>query len=162
MSELRPTTQPNNDTSKSPETSPRKKAKVLAALGGAVFLLAGCSESSQDYGTQNPEVTAITIEDGANVRSNPAVGSYPETDTLIHKVELDEISDEIIVATPKGVYEHSDADGKWFGIPATDLPKGFITENEDADGIYWVNEAKASENLIPNKTNVNPAPVAAK
>jgi len=162
MSELHPATQPNNDTSKSPETSPRKKAKVLAALGGAVFLLAGCSESSQDYGTPNPNATSVTIEDGANVRSNPAVGSYPEIDTLIHKVELDKISDKITVSTPNGVYEHSDADGKWFGISATDLPKTFTAENKDADGIYWINEAKASENLIANKTSVNPVPVTAK
>jgi long-subunit fatty acid transport protein len=128
--------------------------KLAAVAGGLTLALAGCSSSfdKPDYGEPNPAATSVTIENGANLRTSPNVGSSADEATLLHTVELDTIATEVVVPTPHGVYEHHDsANGNWIGISATDLPQAFNDEYSDSDGIIWVNEQMAKETVVANQ-----------
>lgn len=162
MTEIQPTITSNIEYRKTSEFYRNKKNKLIAAGSLTLALLSsGCSSANFNYGEPNPNDTSMTLDQDGLIRTEPVVSQQGE-DNIIYKIDLGGIANQVTIDTPGGVYESSNGDGKWFGIPAKDLPKKFTAEHQDTDGIYWVNEIKAKVGLIPNKTSVNPAPTLAK
>lgn len=127
---------------------PRRPSRLLVAAVGSVTVamaIAGCDSEKINYGEANPQVTAVTIQDEAILRTEPLLNTSDNI-TELHKVASETIP------TPDGVYETSNNNGKWFGIKASDFPEGFGDAKNDTDGIIWVNEAKAKENKAPSQT----------
>ena len=131
------------------KTTGKKVAKLAAFAGGTALLLSGCStEAEPDYGTPNPEITSVTIKDGANLRESPHVIDEDGRTNFLHQVNLDDIQTETPIPTPNGAYIYPDGpNGDWIGISASDLPEDFDDKYKDSDGIIWVNEQMATENV---------------
>lgn len=143
----------NSETNETKKMRRRPSRLLVAAVGSVtvVMAIAGCDSEKINYGEANPQVTAVTIQDEAILRTEPLLNTSDNI-TELDKVKLDSTVASKTIPTPDGVYETSNNNGKWFGIKASDFPEGFGDAKNDTDGIIWVNEAKAKENKAPSQT----------
>lgn len=133
-------------------------AAVLAGTTG----ITGCSaqEKSSDpfieaQYTADPDVTSVTIEEGARIRETPGV---LEDEYANNRIE--EADEAIDVATDKGITISGDtANGDWYGISVDDMqqadPDFDIKDDTDGDGTVWVNSQKAHTHKSDETANTN-------
>jgi hypothetical protein len=115
---------------------------VLVALGTTA-----CSDAEgapNREGTPNPNITSITVQDGARIREKPIVpGQYEGDDTLLAEVDQGDV-----IETPGGVKTYEDNNGEWYTIPAKEAAE-LVTDEEDKEAILavegdvWVNDDRA-------------------
>ena len=118
---------------------------VIIGLGAAAC---GGAESGDDY-EKNPNVTSVTIHEGANIRSEP------------HKVDPDKgpdnqlatLEEPATLETPDGVTTSEDRNGVWVQLPAEYVARILESQGQggaakrvagDEDGKVWVNWQKAT------------------
>lgn len=121
---------------------------ALVGIGGIASLNHQSSESLAGNISQaefNTSISSVTLEDGANLRSDPFVQDKDVSNRL-DQLDLGD-TDSIVITTEDGVQVSENEDGTWYGIRADDLtePLDIGVEN-DKDGVVWVNEDSASEN----------------
>jgi hypothetical protein len=116
---------------------------LLIALGTTAC--AGAEEGIDREGKLNPNITSITVQDGARVREEPLVpGQYEGQDTL-----LAEVDHAGVIETPGGVHTYDDNNGEWYTVPAKEAAK-LVTDKEDKEallamnGDVWVNDDRAT------------------
>ena len=135
------------------------RGRAVAGLGSAALAAAIAFGSVASLGNQSNEVqsgnisqaefnttiSSVTLEDGANLRSDPFVQDKDMSNRL-DQLDLGDTKD-IVITTEDGVQISEDEDGTWYGIKADNLTELLDVDVEnDKDGIVWVNEDRASEN----------------
>lgn len=133
------------DTQKLLEATPVKYGVRIGAAAVGVVLaaeaLSGLSGGNSDPNKYeiNQNVSSVTLEEGANIRHDPLVGSAEDS------LPLHTLDHETTIATPAGAYHAEESrNGSWVGVNATDIPN--FDASNDKDGIVWVNYQKASTN----------------
>lgn len=113
-----------------------KTAAIPLIAVGAISTLSGCGEG----GSNNPErfgepsdYSSVTLEDGATVRSDPAVINTRDGRSSNILTTLEGTTE---ASGP--VYTFRNEDGKWYGVPQQE-----VGVDNDNDGIVWVNEQRA-------------------
>lgn len=123
-------------------------AAALVGIGGIASLNHQSSESLAGNISQaefNTSISSVTLEDGANLRSDPFVQDKDVSNRL-DQLDLGD-TDSIVITTEDGVQVSDSEDGTWYGIKADDLTELLDVDVEnDKDGIVWVNEDRVSEN----------------
>ena len=129
-------------------TLDRLKRFVPVVIIGLGATACGGAESGDDY-KKNPNVTSVTIHEGANIRSEP------------HKADADEGPDNKLATlekpatleTPDGVTTSEDRNGAWVQLPAEDVVRILDSQGQggaakrvagDEDSKVWVNWQKAT------------------
>lgn len=117
---------------------------VLGAIG-----LSACSDT-EPYGNIMPEVSALSICDGANIRNEPRVNdqSAPERGRVVGTVDYGDSPEGTCYTIPaeEVLVAQDFNNGNWYGIPNGDLNRGLggqIVELKDDSQIVWINEQKA-------------------
>ena len=106
---------------------------LAASLAGLDSLKGGSNDPARFE--QNPNVQAVHIEEGANLRYDP----YVDQDNYIAT-----LGQEVTVTTPGGIHQHEELhNGHWLGVNATDIPN--FDAKGDKDGIIWINQQTATE-----------------
>lgn len=131
------------------------RAAPAVALLGATACGAEAGSVTRDNAEPHPDVTSITIKDGATVREEPVV-TDPAQGSKYNVTGV--LKDTVVVDTPDGAViatdQSNEANGKWYQVPANTMKKAFKAEgNEDAakaveddeDGQVWVNEVNITE-----------------
>lgn len=92
-----------------------------------------------------PEVSSVTIENGAELLSDPPTDSS-KNGYVLYKLNLDGTAKKIDVSTPGGVSEVFFKGHKFIGIPITDLLPELQTKvKDDSDGKVWFDDQDNSE-----------------
>lgn len=129
-------------------TLDKLKRFVPVAIIGLGAAACGGAEGGDDY-EKNPNVTSVTIHEGANIRSEP------------HKADSDEgpgnklatLEKPATLKTPDGVTTSEDRNGVWVQLPAKDVAGILDSQGQggaakrvegDEDGKVWVNWQKAT------------------
>lgn len=117
---------------------------LVALLAGGIHYLSkvgaggGDFKDNTDLFNSDNTIQEITLKPNANIRYDHTTGGQ-DVNNLIESVK-----DETKVPIDKDtVYIHDEGEagnGKWYGLPATDLEKVGIDASVDKDGIAWVNE----------------------
>lgn len=136
------------DTQKLLEAAPIKYGVRIGAAVVGIALAAeafgGLSGGNSDPNKYeiNQNVSSVTLEEGANIRHDPLVGSAEDSlpiHTLDHATTID---------TPSGAYHAEEyRNGSWVGIKLTDIDPAAIPNFDtkgDKDGIGWINNQKVS------------------
>ena len=121
-------------------------AVVLLTALGATACGASGEQGADRKGKNNPNITSVTIQDGARLRENPIVpGQYEDDGTLL--TELDRGG---VIETPNGVSTFTDDNGEWYAMSAEEAA-GLATDEDDKeailkddDGKVWVNDDRAT------------------
>lgn len=124
-------------------TLDKLKRFVPVAIIGLGAAACGGAEGGDDY-EKNPNVTSVTIHEGANIRSEP------------HKADPDQgpdnqlatLKEPATLETPDGVTTSEDRNGTWVQLPAEDVVRILGSQGQggaakrvegDEDGKVWVN-----------------------
>ena len=150
--ELTRNTEDHNEQPKRLELTPRGR-NVLIGLGAAAIVAGGIGLNHQSNEVNagnvsdaelNPGITSITLEDEANLRSDPHAQNKDFSNRL-DQVDLGD-SKHVVIPTEDGAYVTQNENGTWYGIKADDLT-GVLDVNveNDKDGIVWINDDRASD-----------------
>ncbi len=122
-------------------------ALLAASIGAGLIGINNLSNEAQAgtvyEGEINPDITSVQVYDGANVRSNPNIGSQE----ISNRLDTIDIGDGryVTVQTPDGAYVVNDRNGSWYGIRAEDIATVLDVDHldNDKDGIVWINHQRA-------------------
>jgi hypothetical protein len=129
---------------------------LVAGVGLGVAALASCGFAIGAINldtpkTPNPEITSVSLKDGARLRMDPEVGDGDDILAEL-KIPADKNGNpmEVVIPTITGAYEYKQVrNGLWIGISAADIPANVVDPAAfaaDSDHIAWVIADMAGEN----------------
>lgn len=119
-------------------------ASIAVGTYGCASLSSESQRGSTYEGPVDSRISAINLDNGATIRSEPKMDSTQDFTNRLDTLELGD-GKSIRVPTPNGVYVEDDNNGTWYGIPAAELTDvANVNISNDRDGIVWINEQKAT------------------